>query len=83
MVKFIIAEQLVGKEIITSDGFLLGSFVDAEFNENTGKLEKIIVDPAENELTKKLTLKDGKLEIPYNGVLAVNDFIIVDRKALS
>ncbi len=84
MVKYIIAEQLVGKEIITNDGFLLGSFVDATFDETTGKIEKIIVDAADSDIVKKkFEVKEGKIEIPYSGVLAVNDFIVVDSRSLS
>ena len=29
MVKYMIAEQLVGKEVVTNDGFDLGKFIDA------------------------------------------------------
>jgi sporulation protein YlmC with PRC-barrel domain len=34
MVKFIIAKQLVGKKVITNDGFDLGRFVDADKQDN-------------------------------------------------
>ncbi len=33
MVKYMIAEQLVGKEVVTNDGFDLGKFIDAEVSE--------------------------------------------------
>jgi len=83
MVKYIAAEELVGKEVITNDGFDLGKFLDAEINEVTGKLTAVIIDPnADSEFVNKLDIKDGKLKINYNSVLAVNDFIIVDRKLL-
>jgi len=83
MVKYIAAEELVGKEVITNDGFDLGKFLDAEINEVTGKLIAVIIDPnADSEFVNKLDIKDGKLKINYNSVLAVNDFIVVDRKSL-
>ncbi len=83
MVKYIAAEQLVGKEVVTNDGYYLGKFEDAEMNEVTGKLTEIIVDPnPESQLVNKLDIKDGKLKLSYNAVLAVNDFIVVDRKQL-
>ncbi|MFP3214949.1 MAG: PRC-barrel domain-containing protein [Candidatus Micrarchaeota archaeon] len=83
MVKYIAAEELVGKEVITNDGFDLGKFLDAEVNEVTGKLTAMIIDAnADSEFVNKLDVKDGKLKINYNSVLAVNDFIIVDRKSL-
>jgi sporulation protein YlmC with PRC-barrel domain len=83
MVKYIVAEELVGKEVVTNDGFDLGKFLDAEMNEVTGKLTAMIVDPnVDSKFVNKLDIKDGKLKVSYNSVLAVNDFIVVDRKAL-
>lgn len=84
MVKYVIAEQLIGKEVVTSDGMDLGKFLDAELNEITGKLSTLIVEPnADNDLIKRLDVKDGKLRLPYASVMAVNDFIIVDRKGVA
>lgn len=83
MVKYMIAEQLVGKEVVTSDGFDLGKFVDAEVNEVSGKLNALIVEPnVDSEFVNKLNAKSGKLTVPYASVMAVNDFIVVDRKNL-
>ena len=84
MVKYVIAEQLIGKEVVTSDGMDLGRFLDAELNEVTGKLTSLILEPnAENEFVKKLDVKDGKLKVPYASVVAVNDFIVIDRKGVA
>ncbi len=84
MVKYVIAEQLIGKEVITSDGIDLGRFLDAELNEVTGKLTSLIVEPnADNEFVKKLDVKDGKIKVAYDSVMAVNDYIVVDRKTVS
>ncbi len=84
MVKYVIAEQLIGKEVMTSDGIDLGRFLDAEINEVTGKLTALVVEPnADNEFVKKLDVKEGKLKVPYASVMAVNDFIVVDRKGVA
>lgn len=83
MVKYVVAEQLVGKEVVTSDGFDLGRFVDAEVNESNGKLSALVVEPnVDSEFVNKLDVKAGKLSVPYSNVMAVNDFIVVDRKGL-
>ncbi|HVA82573.1 MAG: PRC-barrel domain-containing protein [Candidatus Micrarchaeota archaeon] len=83
MVKYVVAEQLVGKEVVTNDGFDLGKFVDAEINEVTGKLTTLLVEPnVDSAFVNKLDVKDGKLKLGYTSVVAVNDFIVVDRKAL-
>jgi PRC-barrel domain. len=83
MVKYVIAEQLVGKEVVTADGFDLGKFVDAEMNEANGKLSALVVEPnVDSEYVNKLSIKDGKLKISYSNVTAVNDYIVVDKKGL-
>lgn len=81
MVKYVIAEQLVGKRVMTNDGYELGQFVDAEMNEVTGKLTALILEPnVDSEFVNKLDVKAGKLKVDYNAVVAVNDLIVVDRK---
>lgn len=81
MVKFIIAKQLVGKKVVTNDGFDLGRFVDADFSEVSGKLGNIIVEPnLDSTLANKIKADDGSIKISYNSVIAVNDYIVVDRK---
>ncbi|MGI0141578.1 MAG: PRC-barrel domain-containing protein [Candidatus Micrarchaeales archaeon] len=83
MVKYVVAEQLVGKEVVTNDGFDLGKFVDAEINEVTGKLTTLLVEPnVDSAFVNKLDVKEGKLKLGYGAVIAVNDFIVIDRKAL-
>ena len=84
MVKYVIAEQLIGKEVVTNDGIDLGRFLDAELNEVTGKLTSLIVEPnGDNDFVKRLDVKEGKLKVPYDSVMAVNDYIVVDRKGVS
>ena len=63
--------------------FDLGKFVDAEINEVTGKMTMLLVEPnVDSAFVNKLDVKEGKLRLQYNSVVAVNDFIVVDRKAL-
>jgi sporulation protein YlmC with PRC-barrel domain len=84
MVKYMIAEQLLGKEVMTTDGFYLGKFIDAEINEITGKLVSLIIEPnVDSSLVSRLETRDGKLRVEYNAVTAVNDFIVIDRKSVA
>ena len=83
MVKYIIAKQMVGKRVVTSDGFDLGRFVDAEISEVTGKINAILVEPSvDGGLASKVKVDGGSVRVPYASVRAVNDFIVVDRKDL-
>lgn len=81
MVKFIIAKQLVGKKVITTDGYDLGRFVDAEISEVTGKIVNMLIEPnLDSGMAAKLKAEDGQLKIPYSAIDAVNDYIMVNRK---
>jgi sporulation protein YlmC with PRC-barrel domain len=83
MVKFIIGRQLVGKKIVTSDGYDVGRFVDADISPVTGKINAFVVEPnPDSALANKLKQESGGLKVPYTAVLAVNDYIVVDRKSL-
>ncbi len=81
MVKFIIARQLVGKKVVTSDGFDVGRLYDLEISEVTGKIVSLVVEPnLDSGLASKMKIEAGQIKIPYNSVLAVNDYAVVDRK---
>ena len=81
MVKYIIAKQLVGKRVMTSDGFELGRFIDAEVSEVTGKITHLIIEPSpDSTLASKIKQEDNQIKVPYNALTAVNDFMVVDRK---
>ena len=83
MVKYIIAKQLVGKLVMTADGYELGRFVDAEISEVTGKINTILVEPSlDGGLASKVKVDGGIVRVPYTSVRAVNDFIVVDRREL-
>ena len=83
MVKFIIAKQLIGKKVITSDGFDVGRLFDVEISEVTGKIVNLVVEPnLDSDIVNKMKVEGGQIKIPYNSVLAVNDYAVVDRKNL-
>jgi sporulation protein YlmC with PRC-barrel domain len=81
MVKYIIAKQLVGKTVISTDGYRIGRFVDAEINEVTGKINELVIEPdMDSSVASKMKADSGQLKIAYAAVSAVNDYIMVDRK---
>lgn len=83
MVKYIIAKQLVGKKVITSDGYDLGRFVDAEISEVTGKLVNILIEPnLDSSLANRMKADEGQIKVPANSITSVNDYIMVDRKGI-
>ncbi|MCL4403303.1 MAG: PRC-barrel domain-containing protein [Candidatus Marsarchaeota archaeon] len=81
MVKFIIAKQLVGKKVITVDGFDLGRLLDAEVSETTGKINFLLIEPnPDSSIASKIKQDSGQIRVPYSAVVAVNDFMMIDRK---
>ncbi|MCL4371956.1 PRC-barrel domain-containing protein [Candidatus Marsarchaeota archaeon] len=83
MVKFIIGRQLVGKKVITNDGYDVGRFVDADISPITGKISAFIIEPnMDSSIANRFKMDSGQIRIPYNAVQAVNDYIVIDRKTM-
>ncbi|MFH2106345.1 MAG: PRC-barrel domain-containing protein [Candidatus Micrarchaeota archaeon] len=83
MAKYIIARQLSGKKIITNEGEEFGRMVDINVNEVTGKIEMLVVEPnPDSMLAEKMRKEDGMVVVPYESVLAVSDYIIVEKRNL-
>jgi len=84
MSKYLIARQLSGKKLVTNDGEDFGRLVDLDVNEVSGRIEKLIVEPnPDSGLASKMRKDDGMVHIPYESVLAVGDFVIVEKRNMS
>ncbi len=81
MSKLKIARQLSQKRVITSDGEDFGRLVDLIINEITGKIEDLVIEPnPDNPHAEKLRKDDGMVLVAYESVLAVSDYVIVDKR---
>jgi sporulation protein YlmC with PRC-barrel domain len=82
--KFAIAKQLGGKRVITNRGEEIGRLSDMTIDENTGRLEGLVVEPnMASKVAKNLVSSREKLmNIPYKAVFAVGDVIVVDESLL-
>lgn len=84
MAKYLIARQLSGKKIVTNDGEDFGRLVDLNVNEVTGKIEDLVVEPnPDSQTASKMRKEDGMVHVHYDSVLAVGDYIIVDKRNMS
>ncbi|MGV8085220.1 MAG: PRC-barrel domain-containing protein [Candidatus Bilamarchaeum sp.] len=84
MAKYVLARQMSGKRIITNEGELFGTVVDLGVNEVTGSIESLVVEAnPDNGMASKMRKDDGMVHVPYKSVLAVGDFIIVERRNMS
>ncbi len=83
MGKMIIAKRLGGKIVIANDGSYLGKVIDLTINENTGRIENVVLEAnPENSLVKTLRKVNQFVYLPYASVMSVSDYMIVDRKLL-
>ncbi|MCL5430600.1 MAG: PRC-barrel domain-containing protein [Candidatus Marsarchaeota archaeon] len=83
MVKYILARQLVGKKVITLDGYDVGRTVDIEINPVSGKILNLLVEPdMDSEIANKLKVDGGQVKIAIDSLHAVNNYVMVDRKNL-
>ena len=83
MVKYLVARQLSGKAVITSDGSSFGRVVDLDINEVTGKIEGLVLEPdPDNQDADSMRRDDGLAVVPYESVLAVADYVILDKNTL-
>ncbi|MEK6981831.1 MAG: PRC-barrel domain-containing protein [Candidatus Micrarchaeota archaeon] len=84
MVKYLIARQLSGKKIITNEGEDFGRLVDLNINELTGKIENLIVEPnPDSVLASKMRKDDSMVMVQYESVLAIGDYIIVEKRNMT
>jgi sporulation protein YlmC with PRC-barrel domain len=84
MGKYTLARQLSGKKVITNDGEEFGRLVDVNINEITGKIEELVVEPnPDNSLAEQMRGDDGLVCCPYDSVLAVGDFVIVEKRSFN
>ncbi len=82
--KFVIARQLGGKRVITNSGEELGRLADLTIDEETGRIEGLLIEVNSDSRTASRLQKVGKLgHVPYKSVFAVSDVIVVDESLIS
>ncbi len=84
MAKYMIARQLSGKKIVTNEGEEFGKLIDIDIDEVSGRIEYLIVEPnPDHPLAEKMPKEDdGYVLVPYEAVMAIGDYILVDKKHL-
>jgi sporulation protein YlmC with PRC-barrel domain len=76
----LLAENLSGKAVMGSDGAELGMLYNITMNLDTGRLENLVVEPAETYRGDDFpTDETGRLRIPVHRVQAVKDHMIIER----
>ena len=73
------ATELRGKTVMTNDGQILGMIENFIVDTRSGKVMDILVVPAE-ELETRLYKTDtqGRLILPFQGMQAIKDVVVVN-----
>jgi Uncharacterized conserved protein len=76
----LLAENLSGKAVMGSDGAELGMLYNITMNIDTGRLEDLVVTPADSYRGDDFQADDaGRLRVPVHRIQAVKDHMIVER----
>lgn len=73
------ATELRGKTVMTNDGQILGMIENFIVDTRTGKLHDVLVIPAE-EIETRLFKTDpqGRIILPFTGMKAIKDVVVMD-----
>jgi len=73
------ATELKGKTVMTDDGDILGILEDLIMDTRTGRIESILVNPAETVETRLFkTDPQGRLILAFRMMRAVKDVIVTE-----
>lgn len=77
------SKALFNKVVITNKGYRLGDVDNIIFVAQTGELIKLILtNPSAYAINLDLEKEKGKNVIPYNTIISIGDYIIVDERKL-
>jgi|AntDeeMinimDraft_4_1070355.scaffolds.fasta_scaffold02036_5 sporulation protein YlmC with PRC-barrel domain len=77
----VFGKELVGSEVVGSDGTNIGHLEDIEYDAQTKNINHILVKPGANTPTARVTFnKEGNLfRVPADAVKAAKDRVLVDH----
>jgi sporulation protein YlmC with PRC-barrel domain len=73
--------ELKGKTVMTSDGMILGTISNFMVDTDTGQIDHVLVNPAE-DIASDSQEKDaqGRLVIPFKTMRSVKDVVVLEMK---
>jgi len=73
------ATELRGKTVMTNDGQILGMIENFILDTKTGKVQDVLVIPAE-EVEPRLFKTDaqGRIILPFQGMKAIKDVVVMN-----
>ncbi|ELY70046.1 PRC-barrel domain-containing protein [Natrinema versiforme] len=74
----VLASTLSETPVLGSDGTEIGTVYNLTMNVETGRLERILVTPANDDIRGFSRNDDGKLIVPASRMSDLDDYLIVD-----
>ena len=79
-----LASKLRGIGVITDRGLQIGQLSDMLIDETNGKILSLVVKPVGKEVLKDLPKDEsGSSLVPFETVMAIRDFIVVNERVLA
>ena len=76
----ILAKSLSKKVVLLSDGTVVGRVYNVTVDLRTGLLMDLIVKPQTD--IPEIAMEDGLYVIPFDSVVSVSDYVVLDRNRL-
>lgn len=70
--------KVVGTQIGTSDGTIVGTIDDFIFDQRTGKIQSILAVPRDPRLVSLKKDENGRYIIPFDLIVAGKDYLVLD-----
>ncbi len=76
--KRILCSEIIGKEVITEGGIVIGNVVDLDIETSSGRVLMLIVKPKKGEIPIYFKRDDdGNLLIPFSYVRNIMDYVVL------
>jgi len=73
------ATELKGKTVMTEDGQILGVLADCIMETKTGRIQSLLVSPAESVETRLFkTDPEGRLILSFKSMKAIRDVVVTE-----
>jgi|YelNatPaOPRAMG01_1025707.scaffolds.fasta_scaffold02330_12 sporulation protein YlmC with PRC-barrel domain len=74
--------ELKGKTVMTSDGLILGTISNFMVDTDTGQINHVLINPAEDLAASDTQEKDaqGRLVLPFKSMKSVKDVVVLETK---
>ncbi len=77
----ILCSELIGKQVITESGIIVGNIVDIDFETSSGRILLLVVKPRKGEISTYFKSDEsGNLLIPFSYVRNIMDYVVLYEK---